>query len=109
MAYSMLYVDDERDLEDIVRQRLGRRIRKGEIDFHFAGNGVEALKELAAHPEITVVFSDINMPEMDGLTLLKKILELGLPIRTVIVSAYGDMENLRHAMNVAPTTSSSSR
>lgn len=100
MAYSMLYVDDERDLEDIVRQRLGRRIRKGEIDFHFAGNGVEALKELAAHPEITVVFSDINMPEMDGLTLLKKILELGLPIRTVIVSAYGDMDNLRHAMNV---------
>ena len=99
MAYSMLYVDDERDLEDIVRQRLGRRIRKGDINFHFAGNGVEALQTLTAHPEITIVFSDINMPEMDGLTLLKEILELGLPIRTVIVSAYSDMGNLRHAMN----------
>ena len=100
MAYSILYVDDELDLEDIVRQRLGRRIRKGEIDFHFAGNGLQALEILAQHPEIVIVFSDINMPEMDGLTLLSEILKLGLPAKTVIVSAYGDMENLRHAMNV---------
>lgn len=100
MAVSMLYVDDELDLEDIVRQRLGRRIRKGDIDFRFAGNGLQALEVLEQHPETAIVFSDINMPEMDGLTLLGEILKRNLPAKTVIVSAYGDMDNLRHAMNV---------
>ena len=100
MAISMLYVDDELDLEDIVRQRLGRRIRKGEIDFRFAGNGLQALDVLEEHPETAIVFSDINMPEMDGLTLLGEILKRKLPTKTVIVSAYGDMDNLRQAMNV---------
>ena len=100
MAISMLYVDDELDLEEIVRQRLGRRIRKGEIAFRFAGNGRQALEILKEHPEIVIVFSDINMPEMDGLTLLGEILKRNIPVKTVIVSAYGDMDNLRQAMNV---------
>lgn len=96
----MLVVDDEPDLESLIRQRFRKKIRDGEYDFVFASNGLEALSRLLEHKDIGIILSDINMPEMDGLTLLAKLNELKNPaLRTVIVSAYGDMDNIRTAMN----------
>lgn len=100
MPEKIMVVDDEPDLESLIRQRFRKRIRENELDFVFASNGLEALSKLLEHPEICLILSDINMPEMDGLTLLAKLNELKNPaIKTVIVSAYGDMENIRTAMN----------
>ena len=100
MPEKILVVDDEPDLESLVRQRFRRKIREGEYEFVFASNGLEALARLLEHNDIGVILSDINMPEMDGLTLLAKLNELKNPaLRTVIVSAYGDMDNIRTAMN----------
>ena len=96
----ILVVDDEIDLEPLVRQKFRRQIREGIYDFLFAFNGLEALAKLLEYPEIGIILSDINMPEMDGLTLLTKLKELKNPgLKTVIVSAYGDMDNIRTAMN----------
>lgn len=95
----ILVVDDEPDLEHLVRQRLRREIRSGHYSFVFAHNGVEALEMLAEDPDIDMVLSDINMPKMDGLTLLSQIAKINPNIRSVIVSAYGDMKNIRTAMN----------
>ena len=95
----ILIVDDEPDLELLVRQRFRRKILKGEFELIFAYNGAQALEKLQEDPEIYVVLTDINMPEMDGLTLLAKLSNLNPILRTVIVSAYGDMENIRTAMN----------
>ncbi len=97
--YKILVVDDEPDLERLVRQRMRRHIRSGRYAFEFAGNGIEALEKLAEIEDIDIVLSDINMPKMDGLTLLQQIPEVNADIRSVIVSAYGDMENIRTAMN----------
>ena len=100
MNVKILVVDDEIDLEPMIRQYFRRQIRSGEYDFVFAHNGLEALMSLIEHPTIGVILSDINMPEMDGLTLLLKLKELKNPsLKTVIVSAYGDMDNIRVAMN----------
>ncbi len=100
MTERMLVVDDESDLESLIRQRFRRKIRDGEYDFVFARNGVEALARILEHREIGIVLTDINMPEMDGLTLLAKLNDLKQPaMRTVIVSAYGDIDNIRTAMN----------
>lgn len=100
MPEKLLVVDDEPDLESLVRQRFRKKIRDGEYDFIFAQNGLEALAKLLEHKDVGIILSDINMPEMDGLTLLAKLNELKNPaLRTVIVSAYGDMENIRTAMN----------
>ena len=95
----LLVVDDEEDLELLIRQRFRRHIRQGELDFVFAHNGKEAIEKLAEDPEIRLVLSDINMPVMDGLTLLSQLEGIRPEIRAVIVSAYGDMENIRTAMN----------
>lgn len=96
----IMVVDDEVDLEPLVRQRFRKQIRSGEYDFIFAHNGLEALSKLLENPGIGIILSDINMPEMDGLTLLLKLKELKNPsLKTVVVSAYGDMENIRMAMN----------
>jgi len=97
--YKILVVDDEPDLEPLVLQRMRRNIRAGQYEFTFAHNGVEALKKLAQDDAITLVLSDINMPEMDGLTLLEQIPDVNPNIRSVIISAYGDMKNIRTAMN----------
>ncbi len=100
MAEKILVVDDETDLELVMRQRFRRQIKDGMYEFVFAYNGLEALSKLVEHPDITIILSDINMPEMDGLTLLTKINELRMPtLKTVVVSAYGDMDNIRTAMN----------
>lgn len=95
----ILVVDDEPDLEALVRQKFRKNIRNDEYQFFFAENGVKAL-ELLSDTEVDLVLTDINMPEMDGLTLLSKLNEHNFFLKTVIVSAYGDMENIRTAMNL---------
>jgi phosphoserine phosphatase RsbU/P len=100
MNVKIMVVDDEVDLEPLIRQKFRRQIRDGIYDFVFAHNGLEALSMLIEQPDIRLIMSDINMPEMDGLTLLTRLKELKNPwLKTVIVSAYGDMENIRTAMN----------
>lgn len=97
--YKILVVDDEDDIAQLIRQKFRRQIRDQAYEFLFAQNGVEALGILREVPDIDLVFSDINMPEMDGLTLLAKITEESPLLKTVIISAYGDMPNIRQAMN----------
>ena len=100
MAVKILSVADETDLELLLSQYFRRKIRNGEYEFFFAHNGLEALQVLLKHPDISIILSDINMPEMDGLTLLAKINEMRIPsLKCIMVSAYGDMDNIRHAMN----------
>ena len=96
----LLVVDDEPDLEHLIKQKFRRQIRAGEMEILFAQDGEEALSYLHAHTEIGVVLTDINMPRMDGLTLLRRLGEFERELRTVIVSAYGDMSNIRTAMNL---------
>jgi len=95
----ILVVDDETDLEVLIKQKFRKQIRQNEYEFLFAVNGRDALEKLAAEPSVDLVLSDINMPEMDGLTLLSEIHELNPLLKSVIVSAYGDMDNIRTAMN----------
>lgn len=95
----ILVADDEADLEVLIRQKFRKQIREAQYEFLFALNGLEALKRLKDNPDIDMVLTDINMPEMDGLTLLQKIHEINPILQSVIVSAYGDMENIRTAMN----------
>ena len=99
MTAKILVVDDEPDLEDLVRQKFRRQIREGSIAFGFARDGVDALAALAENPDYDMVVSDINMPRMDGLTLLGKLQEEAAKLSTIVVSAYGDMANIRMAMN----------
>ncbi|HSS62821.1 MAG TPA: response regulator, partial [Gammaproteobacteria bacterium] len=96
---TILVVDDEPDLEQLLMQRFRRKVKNGELKFHFAGDGEEALSMLDEQPDVDLVLSDINMPRMDGLTLLTSLKEIDRQLRTVIVSAYGDMRNIRTAMN----------
>src|SRR6186997_616214 len=95
----ILVVDDETDLEVLIKQKFRQKIREHKYEFVFAANGKHALEQLEHNADIDIVLSDINMPEMDGLTLLSKINEQNTLLKAVIVSAYGDMENIRTAMN----------
>ncbi|MGB5647064.1 response regulator [Muriicola sp.] len=95
----ILVVDDETDLEVLIKQKFRKQIRQNEYEFVFAINGKDALAKLETEPGMDLVLSDINMPEMDGLTLLTKLHELNPLLKSVIVSAYGDMANIRTAMN----------
>lgn len=95
----ILVADDEADLETLIRQKFRQKIREQVYEFVFAENGRDALEKIHAHNDIDIVLSDINMPEMDGLTLLSKIAQQHPLLKTVMVSAYGDMENIRTAMN----------
>jgi sigma-B regulation protein RsbU (phosphoserine phosphatase) len=100
MPIKIMSVDDEMDLELLLTQYFRRKIRKGEYEFVFAHNGLEALTMMVKHPDIEIILSDINMPEMDGLTLLAKVNEMRNPaLKVIMVSAYGDMGNIRQAMN----------
>ncbi|GAB5533938.1 MAG: hypothetical protein Rubg2KO_01870 [Rubricoccaceae bacterium] len=95
----ILFVDDEPDLAPLIRQKFRRDVRAGTLELVFAGDGVEALECLEADEEIEVVVTDLNMPRMDGLTLLGRLAESGRRHKAVVVTAYGDMENIRTAMN----------
>lgn len=100
MSTKILVVDDEPDLEQLIRQKFRRNIRDNEFVFLFARSGLDAVAKLEAEPDVELVLTDINMPEMDGLTLLAKIDEMNATaLKSVVVSAYGDMENIRVAMN----------
>ncbi|MCC8407589.1 response regulator [Mucilaginibacter sp. UR6-1] len=95
----ILVVDDEADLELLVKQKFRRKIRENVYEFIFAQNGVEALEKVKEHPDLDIILSDINMPVMDGLTLLTHLPEANPTLKAVVVSAYGDMQNIRTAMN----------
>ncbi|MBL7860880.1 MAG: response regulator [Cyclobacteriaceae bacterium] len=95
----ILVADDEADLEVLIKQKFRQKIREREYEFVFAINGKEALDKLQQHPDVDIVLSDINMPEMDGLTLLSRLQEGSPLVKAVIISAYGDMDNIRTAMN----------
>ena len=99
MQNKILVVDDEPKLERLIRQRFRKKIRNKEYEFVFAFNGFEALEKLEQEDDINIVLSDINMPQMDGLTLLAKLDEINPALKTVMVSAYGDIKNIRTAMN----------
>lgn len=96
----ILVVDDEADLEVLIKQKFRKKIRSEEFEFLFALNGRIALEVLEENPDVDMILSDINMPEMDGLTLLSRVKEKYSLLKTVIISAYGDMENIREAMNL---------
>jgi CheY-like chemotaxis protein len=95
----LLVVDDEPDVQLLMKQKFRKEIRDEEYDFLFAANGVEALEILEKNPGIEVILCDVNMPQMDGITLLSKTREMNPTAQTIIVSAYGDMRNIRRAMN----------
>ena len=99
-AIKILSVDDEEQIEFLMKQFFRRKIRSGEYEFFFAHDGVEGLKVLQEHPDIEIILCDINMPVMDGLEMLAKVNEMQNPaLRVIMVSAYGDLENIRLAMN----------
>src|SRR3569623_1384365 len=95
----ILVVDDEADLEALVKQKFRRKIRENVYEYVFAQNGEEALQKVNEHPDLDIILSDINMPVMDGLTLLSRLPEANPIVKAVVVSAYGDMQNIRTAMN----------
>jgi signal transduction histidine kinase len=97
--HHILVVDDESDVEALMGQRFRKRIRAGELELRFARNGVEALEILRSPDPIDLVLTDINMPQMDGLTLLGYISDIDPTLKAVVVSAYGDLKNIRTAMN----------
>ena len=99
MTATILFVDDEPDLEALILQKFRRQIRDGQLALMFARDGIEALEALEQNPHVDMVVSDINMPRMDGLSLLAKLQEAEEKKSTIIVSAYGDMSNIRTAMN----------
>lgn len=99
MPTKILVVDDEPDLNVLITQRFRKRVREKELAFVFAESGAAALRKLQEEPDVAVVLSDINMPEMDGLTLLGELQARHPLLKTVIISAYGDMANIRTALN----------
>jgi signal transduction histidine kinase len=99
MTARILVADDEPDLETLIQQKFRHQIRAGAVSFVFVRDGIEALSVLEANQDVDLVVTDINMPRMDGLTLLEKLQQIEGNLSTIIVSAYGDMANIRTAMN----------
>jgi len=99
MTTRILVVDDEPDLEALIQQKFRHQVREGIINFLFARDGVDALDVLEKNQDVDLVVTDINMPRMDGLSLLQKLQEGDEKLSTIIVSAYGDITNIRTAMN----------
>ncbi|NER26844.1 MAG: response regulator [Symploca sp. SIO1C4] len=100
MTMTILFVDDEISLHRIINLKFRKKIRDNEWNFIFASNGLEALQKLLENSQISLVITDINMPEMDGLTLLEKLNDIDLNLKAVVLSAYSDMNNIRTAMNL---------
>lgn len=94
----ILLVDDEKLLQSIIQQKFKKAIQNKELEFLFALNGEEALEIVNAHVEIQIILLDLNMPFMNGITLLYKLLQLNRVFRVVVLTAYGDMANIRQAM-----------
>ncbi|MBV9867522.1 MAG: hybrid sensor histidine kinase/response regulator [Abitibacteriaceae bacterium] len=99
MPAKLLWVEDEPDMEALVRQKLRKRLKAGELQLQFAPNGIKALEALDRHQDIDVVLTDLRMPEMDGLTLLARLKQHRPPVQSIVISAYGDLDNIRSAMN----------
>lgn len=99
MIPRILVVDDESDFKDLIKRRFRKQIREGEFEFEFAYDGQDALDCIENNKQFDIVLSDINMPRMDGLTLLSHLREHTNILKTIIISAYGDMDNIRTAMN----------
>src|SRR5471032_3098755 len=99
MTARILVADDEPDLEELIQQKFRHQIRDGVFGFLYARDGIEALSVLEVNQDIDLVVTDINMPRMDGLSLLQKLQEAEEKLSTIIVSAYGDMTNIRTSMN----------
>ena len=99
LPFRILVVDDEPDLEPLIKQRMRTHIRSGKYVFHFVGDGAEALEALSGDARFDMVVTDINMPRMDGLSPLGRLSDLGSDIKSIVISAYGDMRNIRTAMN----------
>ena len=99
MSVSILVVDDEADVEDLFRQQFRREVRQGQYVIHFAKSAEAALDKLntGVEPELIAVFSDINMPGMDGLGLLRKVKGRRADLPVIMVTAYGDEERRRKA------------
>ena len=95
----ILVVDDEPDVPAMFRVAMRREVRERKYLFLFAANGNEALEQLESQDDVDMVITDINMPRMDGLTLLEEVASRKPQVRSIIVSAYGDMKNIRQAMN----------
>ena len=100
MPYKILIADDELALERLMLQRFRKQIREGEWQLDFAANGRQALLKLEDELDFDLLLTDINMPEMDGLTLLRQIGEQNMNLKTVVISAYNDVKNIRKAMNL---------
>lgn len=99
MTIKIMVVDDEADLELLIQHKFKQKIRENVYSFVYARNGLEALDKLKKNPDIRVMITDINMPQMDGLTLLAMLKQMNAKVSTIVISAYGDMENIRKAMN----------
>lgn len=99
MSVKILVVDDELLWQRIISQQFKKKIRANEYEFIFVHNGKQALEKIQSERQIDLMLTDINMPEMDGLTLLRKLNDRKITIKTVIISAYGNMPNIRKAMN----------
>ena len=99
MSVSILVVDDEADVAELFRQQFRREVRQGQYVIHFAQSGQEALDQIdqGIHPELIVILSDINMPGMDGLGLLRRIKEQRADLPVIMVTAYGDDERRQTA------------
>jgi len=100
MTMTILFVDDELPLQRVINLKFKKKIRSKEWEFMFAQNGVEALEKIREYPQISMVITDINMPEMDGLTLLGELHSIDSKLKAIVLSAYSDMRNIRTAMNL---------
>lgn len=99
MKPKILVVDDEKDLHALFQSKYRKQIKSHELEFYFANNGAEALDILNKNPDLNIILTDINMPVMDGLTFLSNLPKLDRLYKAIVISAYGDMANIRSAMN----------
>ena len=97
----VMIVDDERDVEFLFRQRFRKEVKEGTLEFAFAFSGEEAMTILKGLKplDIVLILSDINMPGMTGLELLK-IVKTDFPkLRVCMITAYSDEQNYNTAMS----------